>query len=189
MTLLLLMAWGTMNVSLSSMAEQSKPVNALSSEKQSGESNAPSIPAVGKADGTLTVNGKTVPIRFAYARRIKGRFDATKQEFDLILTDKPLPAVELKSLRELRDSFHTPMTSIRNVKAQGVYLYLDSEGKIRTRAPYHEALDGTSIAEMTSENEGFKIEKESITGKTKHDGEDFGQKWRYSISFHASLKE
>ena len=70
--LLLLMACNAKSESASSVAEQSRAIDQSST------------PDAGRAAGTLTVDGKTIRIRFAYARRIKGRFDPTKQETDLI---------------------------------------------------------------------------------------------------------
>lgn len=60
---------------------------------------APAPLADGKADGTLTVNGKTTKVAFAYAKSVPDFFDNKKKAIEVILSDVPLDA------KALADSF------------------------------------------------------------------------------------
>lgn len=51
----------------------------------------------GTADGTLTVNGETVPLKHAYARERAGFFDSAAADISVLLTDRP---VEMKALAD-----------------------------------------------------------------------------------------
>ena len=47
------------------------------------------------ASGTLTVNGKTVPVAYAYARQVPGFFDKSTMDTQVIVSDVPLDAKAL----------------------------------------------------------------------------------------------
>src|SRR5689334_87988 len=51
--------------------------------------------ADGKAQGTLTVNGKTTKVAFAYARSVPGFFDKNTNDIQVIVSDVPLDAKAL----------------------------------------------------------------------------------------------
>jgi hypothetical protein len=50
----------------------------------------------GTASGSMTVAGKTTPLKYAYARAQKGFFDKTKEDVRVILSDVPIPEEALK---------------------------------------------------------------------------------------------
>src|SRR5882724_8534709 len=52
-------------------------------------------PADGKAAGTLTVNGKTTKVAYAYARSVPGFFDKNTNDTKVIVSDVPLDAKAL----------------------------------------------------------------------------------------------
>ena len=52
-------------------------------------------PADGTASGTLTVNGKTTQVAYAYARSVPGFFDKSTQDTQVIVSDVPLDATAL----------------------------------------------------------------------------------------------
>ena len=56
----------------------------------------PATVADGKAEGTLTVNGKVSKVAYAYAHSVPGFFDKTKNDVQVIVSDVP-PAVEASS--------------------------------------------------------------------------------------------
>src|ERR1700742_2985198 len=51
--------------------------------------------ADGTASGTLTVNGKTTKVAFAYARSVPGFFDKNAKDIQVIVSDVPLDAKAL----------------------------------------------------------------------------------------------
>jgi hypothetical protein len=58
---------------------------------------SPAAPAAdGKAGGTITVNGKTTKLSYAYARAVKGSFDKTKEDVEIILSDVALDGKALE---------------------------------------------------------------------------------------------
>src|SRR6266404_7200597 len=59
------------------------------------DGRADSAPADGKAEGTLTVNGKTTKVAFAYARSVPGFFDKNTNDIQVIVSDVPLDAKAL----------------------------------------------------------------------------------------------
>src|SRR3954465_13271112 len=52
-------------------------------------------PADGTASGTLTVNGKTTQVAYAYARAVPGFFDKSTMDTEVIVSDVPLDAAAL----------------------------------------------------------------------------------------------
>jgi hypothetical protein len=52
-------------------------------------------PAEGAAEGTLTVNGKTIKVAYAYARAVPGFFDKNTMDTQVIVSDVPLDAAAL----------------------------------------------------------------------------------------------
>ncbi len=52
--------------------------------------------AEGKAEGKLTVNGKTTDVKYAYAWAGPGFFDKTKEDVTVIVSDVPLDAKALE---------------------------------------------------------------------------------------------
>ena len=59
------------------------------------DGRADSAPADGKSEGTLTVNGKTTKVAFAYARSVPGFFDKNTNDTQVIVSDVPLDAKAL----------------------------------------------------------------------------------------------
>ena len=57
--------------------------------------SATADPAEGKAEGTLTVNGKTINVAYAYARSVPGFFDKSTLDTLVIVSDVPLDATTL----------------------------------------------------------------------------------------------
>jgi len=45
--------------------------------------------SAGKASGTLTINGKGIPLNYSYAMAQPNTFDAAKNDTTVLLTEKP----------------------------------------------------------------------------------------------------
>jgi hypothetical protein len=58
------------------------------------------LAADGKSEGTLTVNGKTAKLAYAYAWAEPGFFDKKKEDVHVILSDVPLPPKALEDTFE-----------------------------------------------------------------------------------------
>ena len=67
----------------------------LTTSSLATDGRADSALADGKADGTLTVNGKTTKVAFAYARPVPGFFDKNTKDIQVIVSDVPLDAKAL----------------------------------------------------------------------------------------------
>lgn len=86
----------------------------------------------GTASGSLTVAGKTTPLKFAYARAAKGFFDKTKEDVLVILTDVPL------SEEALKDEFARHHLAAEG-KLHGVEVLLNAERQAIGGGLLHEA--------------------------------------------------
>jgi hypothetical protein len=60
--------------------------------------------ADGKVDGSLTANGKTVPLKYGYAQTRKSPLDKTKNVVELIVTDQEIPPAALSDTFALMDA-------------------------------------------------------------------------------------
>ena len=60
--------------------------------------------SAGTASGTLTINGKGIPLKYAYALAQPNTFDAAKNDIAVLLTENPLPEGALSGLGDLRDA-------------------------------------------------------------------------------------
>ncbi len=102
-----------------------------------GASRAPSRVA-GTASGTLTLNGKSVPLRHAYAMVQPNTFDASKRDTAVLLTEKPLPEGAIDGIGDLQEATHE---LIRGRKHEGMaYFKINSAGK-----PIYELIDHPAL--------------------------------------------
>ena len=142
------------------------------------------LAADGKAEGTLTVNGKTTKLSHAYARAVKGFLDKTKEDVEVILTDVPL---ESKALEDQFERMH--MADAGKLHAFEISL----------------AEDGTPISTSFRDN-GFKkaspsgLSSEDVFTKKVFDGktvegryksaklhEFFGDTYAFDVTFSAAI--
>jgi hypothetical protein len=92
----------------------------------------------GTASGTLTLNGKSVPLRYAYAMAQPNTFDASKNDTAILLTEKPLPEGAIDEIGDLQEAAHDV---IRGRKHEGMaYFKLSSTGKPIYELSDHPAL-------------------------------------------------
>jgi hypothetical protein len=87
----------------------------------------------GSASGTLTVDGKSISLKYAYAMAQPNTFDANKTDIAVLLTEESLAKDELENIERLEDA------------AQGhhgwAFFKIDEEGK-----PVHEVIDHPSVS-------------------------------------------
>lgn len=60
--------------------------------------------SAGTASGTLTINGKGIPLKYAYAMAQPNTFDASKNDIAILLTEKSLAEETLKGIADLREA-------------------------------------------------------------------------------------
>jgi hypothetical protein len=60
--------------------------------------------SAGTASGTLTIDGKGIPLKYAYAMSQPNTFDAAKNDLAVLLTEKSLPDGALNGIVDLRDA-------------------------------------------------------------------------------------
>lgn len=90
--------------------------------------------SAGTARGTLTINGKGIPLKYSYAMAQPNTFDAAKNDIAVLLTEKPLEEGALSSIGDLRDA-------TRNHHGWA-YFKINSSGK-----PIYELIDHPSTKE------------------------------------------
>lgn len=91
-------------------------------------------PSGGTASGTLTINGKGIPLKYAYAMAQPNTFDPEKNDIAVLLMEKPLPESALNGIADLREA-------VRNQQGYA-YFKINSAGK-----PIYELVDHPSTRE------------------------------------------
>lgn len=136
------------------------------------------------ASGTVTVNDKTSKIAFAYAREVKGFFDPTKPDIEVILSDVALSAKTLSSFGErgrLADAgqIHT------------FEITINRSGKPVSSAFYNNGFDGPSPSGLDSSDKLTvkTLAATSIDAKYKSSDvhEFFGSKYSFDVAFKAPI--
>ena len=110
----------------------------------------------GKAEGTITVNGKTTKLSYAYARAVKGFFDKTKEDVEVVLSDVPL---EGKALEDQFERMHMADAG----KLHAFEITIDAEGKPISTAFRHNGFKGPSPSGLSSDG---RLHEEDFDGKT-----------------------
>src|ERR1700690_3504629 len=106
---------------------------------------APRAAAEGKADGKLTVNGKSTEMKYAYASAGPGFFDKTKEDVTVIVSDVPLDA---KALEDQFERIHMADAG----KLHAFEITIDAEGKPISTAFRHNGFKGPSPSGLSSED-------------------------------------
>jgi hypothetical protein len=89
--------------------------------------------------GTVTVNGKTFPLRHAYAIRGPAFHDEKNEEVKIVLSDVPITAAELEDDFAILKKGHSG-------KLHAVVARLDLEGNAQTGELYHSLLGELTMA-------------------------------------------
>jgi hypothetical protein len=140
--------------------------------------------ADGKAEGTITVNGKETKLAHAYARAVKGFFDRTKEDVEVILSDVPL---EGKALEDPFERIH--MADAGKLHAFEITFGADGapistsfrDAGFRKASP-----SGLSSADVFTKKvfDGKTIEGRYRSAKEK---EFFGDTYSFDVSFRADV--
>ena len=144
----------------------------------------PARAAEGKAEGTITVNGKTTKLAHAYARAVPGFFDKTKEDVEVVLTDVPL---EGKALTDQFERIHMADAG----KLHAFEITLDADGKpistaFRDNGFKKASPSGLSTADVFTKKvfDGKTVEGSYKSAKPH---EFFGDTYAFDVSFRADV--
>lgn len=144
----------------------------------------PARAADGKAEGSITVNGKTTKLTHAYARAAKGFFDKTKEDVEVILTDVPL---EPKALEDQFERIHMADAG----KLHAFEITIDADGKPISTAFRHNGFKGPSPSGLSSADvftkKVFDGKAVDASYKSAKEHEFFGNTYSFDVSFKADI--
>jgi hypothetical protein len=140
-------------------------------------------PAAGTAKGNLTLDGKTVALKHAYAMTQPNVFEKTKMDTAILLTGIPLPDGALAEMDDLEDG----LRSVPN----GILFKLDDKGEAIREVIKHESTQGTlqmsgiTRAKFTKQSQG----KDRIAGRiaTTAEEEVLDHKYKLDATFDAAI--
>jgi hypothetical protein len=140
--------------------------------------------ADGKAEGTITVNGKTTKLTHAYARAVPGFFDKKKEDVEVILSDVPL---EGKALEDQFERIHMADAG----KLHAFEITIDADGKPISTAFRDSGFKKASPSGLSSEDvftkktfDGKTVEGRYKSAKTH---EFFGETYAFDVAFKADV--
>jgi hypothetical protein len=142
------------------------------------------LAADGKAEGTITVNGKTTKLSYAYARAVKGFFDKTKEDVEVVLTDVPL---EAKALEDQFERIHMADAG----KLHAFEITIGADGKPISTAFRDNGFKKASPSGLSSEDVFTKkvFDGKTVEGRYKSakQAEFFGETYSFDVSFKADI--
>ena len=140
--------------------------------------------ADGKAEGTITVNGKTTRLSYAYARAVKGFFDKTKEDVEVVLSDVPL---EGKAREDQFERMHMAEAG----KLHAFEITIDAEGKPISTAFRDNGFRKASPSGLSSEDVFTKkvFDGKTVEGRYKSakEKEFFGETYSFDVTFRADI--
>ena len=142
--------------------------------------------ADGKAEGTLTVNGKTTAVAHAYARMVPGFFDKDKKDTQVIVSDVPLDA------KALADEF-VRIGMAKEGKLHAFEITIDAGGTPISTAWRHDGFKGPMPSGLSSADvftkkvlDGKVVE---ASYKSAGDAEFFDNTYSFDVTFRATVAE
>jgi hypothetical protein len=157
--------------------------NCLSSTGIRADS-APAPLADGKADGTLTVNGKTTKVTYAYGRLVQGFFDKNVNDVLVIVSDVPL------DVRRLGDQFERGKMADAG-KLHAIEITINAEGKPISTTWRHNGFkgpmpSGLSTADAFTRNL-FDDKVADCAYTSAEPAEFFGNIYAFDVRFRAII--
>lgn len=156
----------------------------LTSSMMTTDGRADAAPADGKAEGTLTVNGKTVTVAYAYARSVPGFFDKNTKDTEVIVSDVPLDA------KALADEF-ARIGMAKEGKLHAFEITIDAKGTPVSTAWRHDGFKGPMPSGLSSADVFTKkvLDGKVVDGsyKSAADGEFFGNTYSFDVAFRAPI--
>lgn len=148
----------------------------------------------GTATGTLTVNGKPVTLKHAYARKVMGAKLPESDQLELrppeqgetaaegvlvVLTDKPLPVADLTYVSTVEGA-------LREGKVQGISWVVDATKRAHRQSLHHGALG----REVPGSPDTFEVSRldARVVGKAAAQADFFDDAWTYQVTFDAPVQ-
>jgi hypothetical protein len=146
--------------------------------------SAPAVSADGKAEGTLTVNGKTTKVAFAYARSVPGFFDKNTNDIQVIVSDVPLDA------NALTDEFVRARLA-KEGKLHAFEITIDAAGTPVSTAWHHDGFKGPMPSGLSTADLFTKkvLDGKVVEGsyKSASAGEFFDNTYAFDVTFRATV--
>src|ERR1700687_3283347 len=140
--------------------------------------------AEGKAEGKLTVNGKSTDVKYAYAFAGPGFFDKTKEDVTVIVSDVPLDA---KALEDEFERIHMADAG----KLHAFEITMGADAKPIPPSFRHNGFKGPSPSGLSSEDVFTKktFDGKSVDGhyKSAKQHEFFGNTYSFDVSFKTDI--
>lgn len=140
--------------------------------------------ADGKAEGTLTVNGKTTRVAFAYARSVPGFFDKNANDTQVIVSDVRLDA------KALADEF-VRIDMAKEGKLHAFEITIDAAGTPISSAWRHDGFKGPMPSGLSSDDVFTKkaLDDKVVEGSYKSAAEEefFGNSYAFDVTFRAAV--
>ena len=140
--------------------------------------------ADGKAAGTLTVNGKTTTVAFAYARSVPGFFDKSTTDTQVIVSDVRLDA------KALADEF-VRIDLAKQGKLHAFEIVIDATGTPISTAWRHDGFKGPMPSGLNSDDVFTKkaFDDKVVEGgyKSAAEAEFFGNTYAFDVTFRAAV--
>jgi len=141
-------------------------------------------PADGKAEGTLTVNGKTIKVAYAYARSVPGFFDKNTNDTQVIVSDLPLEG------EALTDEF-VRIGLAKEGKLHAFEITIDATGTPVSTAWRHDGFDGPMPSGLSTADVFTKkvLDDKVVEGSYKSAAEEefFGNTYEFDVTFRAAI--
>jgi hypothetical protein len=142
--------------------------------------------ADGTASGTLTVNGTTTKVAYAYARQVPGFFDANTKDTLVIVSDVPLDAAALK------DDFARDDLA-KAGKLHAFEITIDATGIPVSTAWRHNGFTGPMPSGLSSADVFTKtvLDDKVVEGsyKSAEEAEFFGNHYAFDVAFRAAIAQ
>ena len=153
--------------------------------------------AAGTAKGTLTVNGKTATLKYAYAGLEPNPFDEKKDDIVIVLSDAPIPddvlgKTELSSAAREAHLKNYLKFEFREEKEAGMGTFMGT-WMVGNRVVSHEVLGDKSLQsspDFDSQVAAVAVAKDRVeaTIATKGMTESLGDKVGYTVAFNAAVR-
>ena len=140
------------------------------------------LAADGTADGVLTINGATFPLKHAYASAKPGFFDKNKEDIHVLLSDVPLTDEQQADVFEI-------IHLARDGKAHVVEVVLDAEQRPIAGSFFTQPFEGMVSATGMHVFEAKAFEHKRIAGRLYTDGARTFQNvtYEYTATFSAVI--
>jgi hypothetical protein len=138
--------------------------------------------ADGTAEGTMTLNGATIPLKYAYASAQPAFFDKSKEDIHILLSDVPLTDEQRADVFEL-------IKLARAGKARGLEVVLDADARPISGAFFAQPFEGMVSATGMHRFEQSVFEHKRVAGRLSTDGTRTFQHvtYEYAATFSAII--